>query len=101
MAKIVVDSTVMREKANVLETAAANIQTLYQEMLQEVNTTAGKMKGSAIETSQERFVSMQGAFETIATDIKAYGTFLTQAADSYDAAQSEGTQQAQELGKIF
>ena len=44
MAQVVVDSQVMRDKAKTLETEANNIQRLYNEMLQEVNTTAGKMK---------------------------------------------------------
>ena len=101
MAQIVVDSTIMREKAKVLEDAASNIKTLYEEMLQEVNTTAGRMKGEVIETSRERFASMQGAFETIAADIKSYSVFLTQAADSYDGVNTTETQRAQELGKIF
>ena len=33
--------------------------------------------------------------------MKAYSTFLTQAAESYEAAEREGTQQAQEQGKVF
>lgn len=44
---------------------------------------------------------MQSAFDTIVKDIKAYSNFLTQAAESYEAAESEGTQKAQEQGKIF
>ncbi len=52
MAKVVVDSSVMRDKAKTLENAAVNIQTLYAEMLQEVTTTANKMKGTTIETER-------------------------------------------------
>lgn len=101
MAQIVVDSAVMRDKAKVIETASNNIQKLYTEMLQEVNTTAGKMKGTTIETQKKQFASMQSRFEAFAKDIKSYSTFLTQAAESYDAAEREGTQKAQEQGKIF
>lgn len=101
MAQVVVDSSVMRDKAKTLETASVTIQTLYAEMLQEVTTTANKMKGTTIETEKKQFASMQSAFDTIAKDIKAYSTFLTQAAEGYEVAENEGTQKAQEQGKIF
>lgn len=101
MAQVVVDSSVMRDKAKALENAAVNIQSLYAEMLQEVTTTANKMKGTTIDTQKKQFASMQSSFDTIVKDIKAYSTFLTQAAESYEAAEREGTQKAQEQGKIF
>ena len=59
------------------------------------------MKGTTIETEKKQFASMQNAFDTIVKDIKAYSSFLTQAAESYEAAEREGTQKAQEQGKIF
>lgn len=101
MAQVVVDSSVMRDKAKTLENAAVTIQSLYAEMLQEVTTTANKMKGTTIETEKKQFASMQNAFDTIVKDIKAYSSFLTQSAESYEAAEREGTQKAQEQGKIF
>ena len=101
MAQVVVDSSVMRDKAKTLKNAAVNIQSLYAEMLQEVTTTANKMKGTTIDTQKKQFASMQSSFDTIVKDIKAYSTFLTQAAESYEAAEREGTQKAQEQGKIF
>lgn len=101
MAQVVVDSSVMRDKAKTLENAAVSIQSLYAEMLQEVTTTANKMKGTTIDTQKKQFASMQSSFDTIVKDIKAYSTFLTQAAESYEAAEREGTQKAQEQGKIF
>lgn len=101
MAQVVVDSSVMRDKAKTLENAAVTIQSLYAEMLQEVTTTANRMKGTTIETEKKQFASMQNSFDTIVKDIKAYSSFLTQAAESYEAAEREGTQKAQEQGKIF
>lgn len=101
MAQVVVDSSVMRDKSKSLENAAVTIQALYAEMLQEVTLTANKMKGTTIETAKSQFAGMENAFETIVTDIKAYSTFLTNAADSYEAAELAGTQRAQEQGKIF
>ena len=52
MAQVVVDSRVMRVQAKTLEIAAVAIQSLYAEMLQEVTTTANKMKGTTIETEK-------------------------------------------------
>lgn len=101
MAQVVVDSSVMRDKSKTLENAAVTIQSLYAEMLQEVTTTANKMKGTTIETEKKQFTGMQNTFDTIVKDMKAYSTFLTQAAESYEAAEREGTQKAQEQGKIF
>ncbi len=44
---------------------------------------------------------MQNTFDTIVKDMKAYSSFLAQAAESYEAVEREGTQKAQEQGKIF
>ena len=101
MAQVVVDSGVMRDKAKTLENASVTIQKLYAEMLSEVTTTANKMKGTTIETEKKQFSSMQSKFDSIVKDIMAYSTFLTQAAESYEAAEREGTQKAQQQGKIF
>ena len=101
MAQVVVDSSVMRDKSKILENAAVTIQSLYAEMLQEVTTTANKMKGTTIETEKKQFAGMQNTFDTFVKDMKAYSTFLTQAAESYEAAEREGTQKAQEQGKVF
>ena len=101
MAQVIVDSSVMRDKAKTLENAAVTIQSLYTEMLQEVTTTANKMKGTTIETEKKQFAGMQSTFDTFVKDMKAYSTFLTQAAESYEAAEREGTQKAQEQRKVF
>lgn len=101
MAQVLVDSNVMRDKSKSIDTASASIQRLYSEMLQEVTNTAGKMKGTTIETQKKQFASMQSRFETFAKDVKDYANFLTQAAESYDAAENSGIQQAQEQGKFF
>lgn len=100
MAQVVVDSNVMYDKAKTLENASVIIQSLYAEMLQEVTTTSNKMKGTTVETAKKQFASMQTSFDTIVKDIKAYSTFLTQAAEGYEAAEREGTQKAEEQGKF-
>jgi WXG100 family type VII secretion target len=101
MAQVVVDSGVMRDKAKTLETASTTINRLYAEMLDEVTRTANSMKGDTIETQKKQFASMQKKFDEIVKDIKAYSTFLVQAAESYEKAENEGTQKAQQQGKIF
>lgn len=101
MAQVVVDSTVMRDKAKTLENAAVTINSLYGSMLQDVTTTANKMKGTTVETSKNQFASMEGTFDTIVKDMKEYSRFLTEAAESFEAAERESTQKAQEQGKIF
>lgn len=101
MAQIVVDSSVMRDKAKTIDDAAKKIQTLYADMLKEVNTTASSMKGTTIETEKKQFANMQSVFDKFVTDIKAYSTFLLQAAEGYEETEKKGTAAAAEQGKVF
>lgn len=101
MAQIVVDSSVMRDKAKTLQTAATTINSLFAEMDSEVTSVGNKMKGTTIETEVRQFKSMKSKFDSIYADINKYSTFLTDAAQSYEAAENEGTQKAQQQGKIF
>lgn len=101
MAEVVVDSVVMREKANRIKNDAERIRTLYDEMRREVETMASKMSGTAIETARDRFVGMQQAFETFSQDIKSYSDFLNAAATDYERVHDNATQKASEQGKIF
>ena len=101
MAQVVVDSQVIRDKAEVIKQAAKNMLDIYNEMLQEVQTTAGKMKGTTIETQRQKFEGMKANFETFTTDIEAYANFLNRAADAYDNAETKGTQQAEAQGIRF
>lgn len=72
MAQVVVDSQVLRDKATIIEKAATNILEKYNEMLQEVQSTAGKMKGTTIDTQKQKFESMQSIFETFKTDMQTF-----------------------------
>ena len=101
MAQVVVDSSVMRDKAKTLENAARTIQSLYAEMLMEVTVTANKMKGKTIETEKKQFANMQNIFDVIVEDIKAYSDFLNQAAESYEETELFGITKAQVQGKPF
>lgn len=99
MAQIVVDTGVMLDKANTLETAATSIEKLYGEMLQEVNGTAGKMRGKAIDAQREQFKKMEPTFKTIAMDMKSYSKFLTNAAEYYAKIDKDGKTMAE--GDVF
>lgn len=101
MAQIVVDSSVMRSKADTIEQQAQKILELYNEMKNIVDTTAGKMKGTTIETQKQRFGSMQSAFQNFYDDMLKYSQFLNQAAEAYEAAEAAGTSAAEEQGQIF
>ena len=101
MAQVVVDSSVMRDKAKTLENAARTIQSLYAEMLMEVTVTANKMKVKTIETEKKQFANMQNIFDVIVEDIKAYSDFLNQSAESYEETELFGITKAQEQGKPF
>jgi len=101
MPQVVVDSSVMRDKAKTIQTAATKINSLYAEMDTEITGINAKMKGTTIETAVKQFKSMKPKFDSIYTDINRYGDFLTQAATSYDQAENAGTQAAQQQGKIF
>lgn len=101
MAQVVVDSNVMRDKAENIKNAGDKILNLYNEMLQEVNNTASNMKGTTIETEKQQFANMQSVFETFKTDMLNYSSFLKSAAENYEAVEQQGTQMAQEQGKVF
>lgn len=101
MAQVVVDSQIMRDKAQTIMRASQNMLDRYNDMLREVQTTAGKMKGTTIDTQRERFEGMRASFETFSKDIKDYADFLNRAAEAYDAAENKGTQQAQDQGIRF
>lgn len=98
MAQVKVDSVVMKEKAKTIETQANTIGSRYAEMLKEVNSMAGKMSGTTIETAKTEFAAMKTRFTTIVEDMKKYSTFLSTAADNYEEVEWKNTQRAQEQG---
>lgn len=48
-----------------------------------------------------KVISQADSIAGDASELSAHSTFLTQAAESYEAAEREGTQKAQEQGKVF
>ena len=100
MPQVVVDSGVMRDKAKTIQTAATAINRLYGEMDTEITGIANKMKGKTVDMAVKQFKTMKPKFDSIYQDINKYSEFLTQAAENYDRVENEGTQRAQEQGKI-
>ena len=101
MAQIVVDSSVMRDKAKTIKDNAETIKTSYTDMLTELRNVTSRMKSGTLDTMRERFAGMQSAFETFATDMTAYHDFLIDAAENYEKGEQEGKAKAEDLGKGF
>lgn len=101
MAQVVVNTAVMRDKANTIGNAADTIQSLFDQMLNEVTTTANSMEGNTIEAQKESFKSMKPTFERIVEDMKNYKAFLENAAEYYGKVEEKGTTEAEEQGKVF
>ncbi len=72
MAQIVVDSTVMRDKAKTLAESANNFNRLYTEMDAVVNKVNSRMKGSTIEDAVNEFKSMKQRFDTMYDDVNKF-----------------------------
>lgn len=92
MATIKVNSTVMREKANVFNTVSTSIQTFAEEMTTEINGLKSAWEGEAAEALIHKFKGLSNNFEEICKTIGQYADFLNQAADSYDRVESAVTQ---------
>ena len=101
MAQIVVDSSVMRDKAKTIKDTAETIKTSYTDMLTELRNVTSRMKSGTLDTMRDKFAGMQSAFETFATDMTAYHDFLIDAAENYEKVEQEGKAKAEDLGKGF
>jgi len=67
----------------------------------EIDKISARMKGTTVEIAVKQFKSMKPKFDSIYQDINKYGEFLNNAAQSYEAAENDGTNRAGEQGKIF
>lgn len=101
MAEVILDYEVIKSTATTINEASKSILSLYQEMLSEVKSTGSRMKGNPIDIEVQQFASMQPVFETFAKDMAEYSKFLMDVADEFKAVENEGTQEAQEQGKVF
>lgn len=101
MARTVIDSVVMRDKATTIGKAADDIYKFYEDMLKVVQTTAGQMKGNTIEAQKKAFEGMNSTFLQFKTDMQTYKDFLIAAAEGHEKVEASGTQKASDQGKIF
>jgi len=94
MAAIVVNSRVLREKSETIKSVSTTVSRLYKEMLQDVTSTANRMRGTAVETQKKEFEQMQTKFKIFNEDLSKYSTFLTNAAGEYERIEKQGTDNA-------
>lgn len=99
--QIKVDSRVMRNASQTLQTEAGRLFSQFEAMQQEVASFARRMRGTTIETAERQFSAMRPTFENIRRDMQAYSQFLMNAADEFEQREREGTSQAQQQGRIF
>ena len=95
MATIKVNSTVMRDKANSFKTVANSIKTFTGEMTSEIEGLKAAWQGESAETTVTKFKGLADNFEAIYSTIMGYASFLEQAAEAYDNAESANVQGAQ------
>lgn len=101
MAQIVVDSSVMRDKARTIKDNAETIKTSYTDMLTELRNVTSRMKSGTLDTMRDKFAGMQSTFDTFVTDMNAYRDFLIDAAENYEKVEQEGKAKAEDLGRVF
>ncbi len=95
MATIKVNSTVMRDKASSFKTVANSIKTFTGEMTAEMESLKATWEGDSAETTVNKFKDLADNFEEIYNTIVGYATFLEQAAEAYDNAETVNLQGAQ------
>lgn len=99
MATIKVNSQSMRTKAQNFASIAESINGYMQEMKGEIERLEEFWKGGAAEDLVFRFTALAKDFETIVNTINNYATFLRNAAEAYDNAETvnrQGVSQTQE-----
>lgn len=95
MAVIKVNSTVMRDKSSSFKTVANSIKAFTNEMIAEIESLKTTWEGESAETTVNRFKGLTDDFEEIYSTIISYATFLEQAAEAYDIAETTNAQGAQ------
>lgn len=86
--KIQVSPTTLRSKASELRNNANNIQSLTEEMSQEINSLRAYWEGSAAETYVSKFEGLRDDFKERYDVINTYAKFLDEAASSFEAAEN-------------
>lgn len=84
MAKISVNSTVMRDKAEVLKGCSSSIKNFTEEMKSEIDRLRGTWEGEVAEATVRKFNQLNDDFEERYNTINQYAQFLMNAADEWD-----------------
>ena len=87
--KLVVDADVMTEQANSLMGIAQNINALSDDITKALAQLQEAWQSEAADILYQRFVTLAQAFSAHHETIKAYSTFLLQAADAYRQSATE------------
>lgn len=94
MASIKIDSSVMRDKANSLQTVAKEIKGFTDEMTQEINKLSAYWEGNVAETTVKKFNALNDDFDERFNTINQYADFLNKAADEWDKVNTANQQNA-------
>jgi WXG100 family type VII secretion target len=95
---IKVDSRQIRDVSSTLQTEANSLFNHFETMLNEVRSFTSTMSGTTIEAIYRQFNNMTPTFERVRTDMLAYSTWLSQAAEDYERLEREKTNIAQTQG---
>lgn len=98
MASITVDSSTMRDKANIFTTVASEIKALTEDMTNTIQSLQNSWEGTAGETLVATFSKLSSNFQEKYETIHSYASFLNEAADAYDQAEEAIMQGAQGSG---
>ncbi|WP_157949886.1 WXG100 family type VII secretion target [Vallitalea okinawensis] len=92
MASIKVNSTVMREKSDILKGCSSSIKNFTEEMKNEIDRLRATWEGDVAETTIRKFNELSDDFEERYNTINQYATFLTNAADEWDRTNATNMQ---------
>lgn len=83
MATIRVNTAVMKDKAQSLETISKSIKNFVENMNNEVDGMKAFWEGEAADSTVKEYHRIAAGFEEIDATIKKYVSFLNKAADAY------------------
>lgn len=92
-----VNSTELRNAANSMRTSVNNMQSILDDSTQVINSTASSWESAAAENLRGRYTSLAGKFSDFYDAINKYALFLDNTATSYEAADKQIQQKAEEL----
>lgn len=95
MASIKVNSVVMKDKANTLQSIAKSIKGFTDEMISEMDRLNSVWEGEVAETTVKKFKGLADDFQERYDTINNYAIFLNNAAEEWEKVNNENLQAAQ------